>query len=358
MRFPRRAPRWHVPAPAYDRTDRSWRVTARLGSDDIFIEADRPLAANADAIAAQLALPGFAAGASLGIDADLDATLDENLQHVREVGARYWNLPGGTITPAAISSRAPEGEPGMFFTGGVDSHYTLFRRRTEIRCVVFVHGFDIPLEDRPRMENAAAGVKNTAAALSLEALFPRTNLRASRWFRALPWETTHVAALAAVAHALAPVLSRVYVAATDVPAPYGSSPELDPLWSSGAVEIINDGGDTPRLDKVRAIAEWTAVHDGLRVCWENRSAALNCGVCEKCLRTQAQFAAAGALGRLRVFPPGRLAPGIDALPTVTPTLSRQWRAVRAAIDDTAIAASIDRLLARSASAAPRRRWPF
>ncbi len=34
-----------------------------------------------------------------------------------------------------------------FFSGGVDSFYTLLKHREEITHIIFVHGFDIALED-------------------------------------------------------------------------------------------------------------------------------------------------------------------------------------------------------------------
>ncbi|MBM3450754.1 MAG: hypothetical protein FJX78_07205 [Armatimonadetes bacterium] len=355
MRWPRRPPRWHAPAPSFERGAGVWRVTAHLGGDDIFMEADRPLVAKADAIAVQLALPVFASRASLTIDADLDGELDENLARVREVAAQYWQMPGGTITPSAIAARSPEGKPAIFFTGDVDSFYTLRRRQSEIETLIFVHGFEVPLADVARWQAVAAGVRQVAAALSLDTAFPRTNLRNGRWFNRLPWETTQVAALASVAHTMALAVGRVYVASSDVPPPYGSTPELDPLWSSGAVAIVNDGSASTRLDKVRAIADWPLVHERLRVCWEHRAAALNCGVCETCVRTQGQFAAAGALGRLRVFPTAPLAARIDGVAKTRPHLAGQWREIRSVIDEREITAAIDRLLARSGIAEDARK---
>ena len=39
----------------------------------------------------------------------------------------------------------------------------------------------------------------------------------------------------------------------------------------------------------------------LRVCWENRGSAYNCGLCEKCLRTLVNLRVVGAEGRCQTF---------------------------------------------------------
>src|SRR5574337_867736 len=62
-----------------------------------------------------------------------------------------------TISPFVVSSllvamklglALPTGRKvAVFFSGGLDSFYTLLKRRNEIDSLVFIHGFDIPLEN-------------------------------------------------------------------------------------------------------------------------------------------------------------------------------------------------------------------
>ena len=44
------------------------------------------------------------------------------------------------------------------------------------------------------------------------------------------------------------------------------------------------------------------MHRHLRVCWQNVGTDLNCGRCEKCVRTMAMLAGAGVLDRCETFP--------------------------------------------------------
>jgi len=65
--------------------------------------------------------------------------------------------------------------------------------------------------------------------------------------------------------------------------PLGSHPLTDPLWGTEATEIIHDGSEARRLDKVRRIIEDGPALANLRVCFNDAN--VNCGQCLKCLRT-------------------------------------------------------------------------
>jgi hypothetical protein len=241
----------------------------------------------------------------------------------------------------------------MFFTGGVDSFYTLLRRGQTLERLVFVDGFDLGLEQRARFAPVRATLETVARETGLRVEFPRTNIRRDPTFATLPWGTTFGAALAAVGHMLATSTSRILMASSSVDANWGSTPELDPLWSSGAVAFVHDGTETDKYGKMRAIADWPLAMRFLRVCFAPRRAGLNCGICEKCVRTQAMFAAIGRHDRLRTFPPGSLQERIDAVPYV-PAINRPgWRITSERLGDPRLAAAIDRMLARPPPAGAR-----
>jgi hypothetical protein len=65
--------------------------------------------------------------------------------------------------------------------------------------------------------------------------------------------------------------------------PLGSHPLTDLLYSNECVEIIHDGAEARRVDKVRKIAECESALANLRVCIDDVN--VNCGKCSKCLRT-------------------------------------------------------------------------
>ena len=82
--------------------------------------------------------------------------------------------------------------------------------------------------------------------------------------------------------------------------PWGSHPDLDPLWSTERTFLRVDGAEVTRTEKVTAIAASPIAPSRLKVCWRADIEA-NCGRCEKCVRTQCALAIAGALERAPVF---------------------------------------------------------
>lgn len=113
------------------------------------------------------------------------------------------------------------------------------------------------------------------------------------------------ALLAAVGHSVAPAVKRVLIAGADIGIggdPDASDPALDPLYSSGDLEIIHDNPRDERYDKTALVAEWPVTASHLKVClFSNRlpEGQLNCGRCEKCYRTMLPLL---AFGMLRDFP--------------------------------------------------------
>jgi hypothetical protein len=65
--------------------------------------------------------------------------------------------------------------------------------------------------------------------------------------------------------------------------PLGSHPLLDYLWSNEGVEILHDGCEAGRTDKLRLICQTESALMNLRVCFNDANE--NCGKCLKCLRT-------------------------------------------------------------------------
>jgi hypothetical protein len=65
--------------------------------------------------------------------------------------------------------------------------------------------------------------------------------------------------------------------------PLGSHPLTDPLWSNECTEVMHDGCEAKRIDKLKKICESKPALENLRVCTNDQDE--NCGKCEKCLYT-------------------------------------------------------------------------
>ena len=228
----------------------------------------------------------------------------------------WWSSWGGPSampsieTSSRVVRRRITGDPRgvAFLSGGVDSLHMLMRnhrlyRREDpayIRDALFIHGFDIGKRARDpedeRFRKALRHLEPLAAEADLRLISCRTNLRH------LPskpdfWYYRHNgAALAAVGHAAIFGTGFLFIGAShDIanPVPIGSHPAVDTLFSSQRVTVIHDGARYARFHKVRELAGWPTALAALRVCPSNPGNELNCGICEKCLRTRLELLAAG-----------------------------------------------------------------
>jgi hypothetical protein len=82
----------------------------------------------------------------------------------------------------------------------------------------------------------------------------------------------------------------------------GSHPVLDHLWPTEMLEIVHDGAEATRTDKVvHQIGRSRLALETLSVCWRSEPAH-NCGICEKCLRTMVALEMAGTLEACTTLP--------------------------------------------------------
>ncbi len=289
-------------------------------------------ASGGDAALAATLLPAMRTGQDLTIDAPVSPELQRGAEQIQTV-FRTWDralrlrdpwyqrievrtAPAGSAAPAA--GRPTGRGTASFFTGGVDSFHTVIANRDQLDALIYVYGFDVPLDDRPLRAEVGARLQAAAADLGLPLIEIESDLQAFGDRNGVGWNDYHGAALATVALLLAPQFSRVLVPATHTYAHLeglGSHPLLDPLWSSDDVAIIHDGADATRVDKIRRIATAPAARNHLRVCWENRGGAYNCGQCEKCIRTGVAIRIAGVEGQFPAMP----APSLRAVATARPT---------------------------------------
>jgi hypothetical protein len=248
------------------------------------------------------------------LDIELHAPVaDDVVQAARRVQAvfsawhRGWHLASieASAAVATASSKPPAGGVAMFFSGGVDSFYSLQKRRSEVTHLVFVTGFDIPPRNVAMRQLVTAELRRTAERIGLPLIEVETNLRELSDSVAFSWEQQHGAAMAAVAYFLAPSFHKIYVPSTyalPFVVPYGSHPGLDPLWSTPNLDIVHDGIEATRFDKVGALCSSEIALRNLRVCYQLVEGQYNCCRCTKCLWTMAFLRAHGALARATAFP--------------------------------------------------------
>ncbi len=261
----------------------------------LWFETDAgPLEERADAFLPVLLPAAMAAGLGLQIEPPVSTAVLTAARRVSTVLASWhphWGelrLEATAPTRPAAAAPAPC-DQAAFFSGGLDSFRTLQCHRDQLRHLLFVHGFDIPLAEAEKADAVQGRLARVAAEAGPSLLTVRTNLRAftDRWVR---WDLHQCGcALAAVALLLAPRLGRVWIPSSN-PLPFlhprGSHPGLEPLWSTPGLELLHDTVVEGRVEKARALASWPLARENLRVCWQSHAPGLNCGRCRKCLTTQ------------------------------------------------------------------------
>jgi hypothetical protein len=239
--------------------------------------------------------------------------LVEGLMTASAWWTRWGGMPAGTppvesAGPPARRDRSGPPLAAMVLSGGVDGLHTLMRNRrfydseapASIRSALFIHGFDIGKRatdpEEERFDAAYVALQRIVEPKRLRLVRCRTNLRHLYRYPDF-WLLRHNgAALAAVGHAAASVPGHLFIGSgIDImdASPLGSHPAVDGLFSSQQVTVVHDGARLTRLEKIRELSRWPAALADLRVCPHGAVDRLNCGRCEKCLRTRLELLAAG-----------------------------------------------------------------
>ena len=267
---------------------------------------DATLTPSPEAYVAATLLPAMKKQVPLQPHASLDPVFAKNLRTIQDIYATWYDeadyvdVASEGTEPTRSTS---EGLTATFFTGGVDSFYTLLKNQEEIDALVYVHGFDAKLDDMPLRRQVSEMLHAVGRHFGKEVIELETNLHDFSNGRA-GWGQYHGAALAFVALSLKELLREIYIPSSlpyDDLRPWGSSPLLDPLWSTGSLQLVHDGCEANRLQKVRRVSSDSFAMEWLRVCWKNPDSVYNCGRCEKCVRTMIQLLAADALQRVETF---------------------------------------------------------
>ena len=339
-------------------TTTSSRVSAVVDGAEVWFESDDvALRPSVEAFVAACLIPSAARGSRLDATGAIDAAFAESLPKVLDITHRWWGydrvLPRVDTTRVDPDPQRPAaGRTALCFGGGVDSFYTLLASGRRVDDLVFVHGFDMPLTDVARAAAVEQNLREIAGVLGARAIVMRTNLRTVPAFRVASWDRTHGGALAAIGHLLADESATMLISASFYHGgwrPWGSSWQLDPLWSGNGLTIEHVGGELSRGDKLRVLRDEPLVRRFLRVCWANRPDQLNCSRCEKCIRNQVLLAGLGVLEHFRTFePPETLAARIGQVPRIRDPLvfERYERALAMGLRPD-VAAAVRALLARS-----------
>jgi len=241
--------------------------------------------------------------ASLGEDIELhlpvDALLLENSRGILRIWKEWYPELHIVDIHCPIKEYA---EPTStctvtFFSGGVDSYFSIARRMPQnpqdipavgkVDDLLTVWGFDIGVYDEAQFRPLAEMLTGSAKKLELNHIIVRTNLREVMPVYRKQWgPLTHGAGLAFVGLMLERRYGEIVLGSTypyGALSPWGSHPLVDPLFSTSGVTVVHDGAAVTRIEKTKVAARLPETNRALHVC--QAVGLQNCSRCEKCYRT-------------------------------------------------------------------------
>lgn len=206
------------------------------------------------------------------------------------------------IYEAKVESRQRK---ASFFSGGVDSFYTLLKSPEKLTDLVIIHGFDIDLRDTDRREKVHKMTAEVAAQMGMRLIEIESNFSKIIKDYGLWLEHGHGLALVSVARALAGEIGQIKIPGSftiNEQKPWGSSLEVDPKFSDERLQIIHDTSDVERIGKIESIIKYPITLKYLRVCGDIKFDGMyNCCRCEKCVRTMCSLYALNVLDKSEAF---------------------------------------------------------
>ncbi|MEK7175292.1 MAG: hypothetical protein AAB693_00600 [Patescibacteria group bacterium] len=246
-------------------------------------------------------------------DTPISVGLHSNLENIQK--KLIWLFPELKLSFIKITASLKNNNAtfpiakAMFFTGGVDSFYTLTNVK-DITNLIYVLGLDIKTTDNNLKAQILPKIKEIASRSQVKLNVVETNLR-ELTEQEFYWEYMYGLALGSVAN-LFKSYSKVYISSSlDLvnQTSDGSHSELDYFYSNEVTMVENYGIDKNRMEKIQSIMNKNLIAGNyLRVCWKNVNNTYNCGVCEKCVRTKMELDAFGFLDKVETFPNKKILP--------------------------------------------------
>ena len=276
-------------------------------------------------------LPFAAAiGESIELSLPLDPFFFENVRGLLGTwNSWYPHLKRIEIRAPLVRSSQTAGRVAQFFSGGVDSWFTLLRHVEstprfpqvgDVDDLITVWGFDmgrvfadggapVTIDRDDEFRQLTDSAREVAERYGKHHIPVATNLREAMsgswrdvWGR--QWRPlAHGTALAAVGLLLEKRYSKLRIGSTHhfwEPFAYGSHPMTDTLFSTSTTAFVHDHALYSRIDKIERIAESDYALSKLKVCYME-GGFRNCSVCVKCHRMLVCFDILGILPKATTF---------------------------------------------------------
>lgn len=142
-----------------------------------------PLSKRSDAFLSTALLPAMARGETLRVGGLVSAKFCARLNQIQDIyccWVKRFRKIAIECQPSSEARRSAD-RVGCFFSGGLDSWYTLLKHRREITHLIFVHGFDLKLDDLALRQRVASEVRDVAGRLGKALIEIETNSGLKDW---------------------------------------------------------------------------------------------------------------------------------------------------------------------------------
>ncbi|WP_421851070.1 hypothetical protein [Oricola sp.] len=227
--------------------------------------------------------PAMELGTDLIIEGAVSRELRDNADRIQDLLCDWYSDFHRIAIHADRAEDQPTGSQstGLFYSGGIDSSFSLHELQNEIASIITVIGADIDLSEQDRAAALRQAASSVSAHYGLQQILITTDIRKVT-DRMVGWVEYHGAFLAAVGHLLADELDTVFIASSGsemaIDIPWGSNPILDPLYGTRGMKVVHHTL-ADRFTKLRDIIDQPALMEQLRVCLK---ADPNCCNCRKC----------------------------------------------------------------------------
>ncbi|OHV81598.1 hypothetical protein [Rhizobium sp. LCM 4573] len=186
------------------------------------------------------------------------------------------------------------------FSGGLDATFLAVRQSQShnwtypLKASVMIHGFDVRYDNDEAFDRLVSRVEPLLSGLKIKPYLVKTNIRQ---YELQSWEHSFAAQAAGVMHLFYKDYSYALFGSSEpydnLVFPWGSTPATDYLLSGAGLDLVHEGAGYSRTEKAALVATNSIAKRTLKVCWEGQDQAVNCGRCEKCVRTRLNFMAVG-----------------------------------------------------------------
>jgi len=252
-------------------------------------------------------IPAMSLGLPIYSDGPIAPGTVDNLERIQALLA--VTLPSLRCVPIHAPSRPLVTDPkrgvAAYFSGGVDSFQAIHQHALEITRLIYMEGFDVDLHQASHRLLVRKRMAEAADELGLPLSVVESN---ARHFldRYLWWGNSYPIMLGAIAQLFVGHHAKTWVGSSTSWIALNDGREtswLQMQFSLDDHEVAISGLHLiERPQKLASMRGFTPMLNHLRVCWDMPSGLLNCGTCDKCIRTLASLDAVGLTGQCKTLP--------------------------------------------------------